>query len=783
MIFRVVVTTIVLRSVLVTGYLDYTSPTGQTLHPRAQDATQPHHQDLDASQPHQARGNFFSGRSYLTLEKLQQRSPDQLPHPGAFVRDPTVDESVSPYWADPDGRSPVNLPPNTLPSQLAPGPSQCPRELEGPCNASALYRTITGRCNNRIYPEFGSSEQPMPRILPPVYDLALMRRRSSSGGLLPNPRVVSLLLREAPVEKPPAHTVLLMQMGQFIDHDLVLTRKVLDAEIKKKCEDCSSWRNPACAPIPLPLHDPFISATVDQTGKRRCLPVIRTLADWRPDSASHMSLQQRNFNTAFLDLSTVYGSTVCRQEALRTYSAGYLKETYKGLLPLLPAELFIDCRTPQRQCFLGGDDRVNEHLALLVMHALYLREHNRLARKLKTINPHWDDERLYQEARRINIAQYQNMIYTEFLPIFLGKTKMKEYKLNPRSFGYYQDYDNQVNPGILNEFASAAFRVGHTMIPDDLRLVDRHYTRTSSIPLVQTFENPSAIFEPGKFEEVLRGLVGTRVNGVDLRLVDTILNRLFENLGVPHSGKDLLALNIARGRDHGIPPYHLYVAACEKKNITLFRDLKQFMPPVSLDLLRKIYSNVQDVDLSVGALAEESLPDALIGPTFSCIIAYQFYNLKRGDRFWYENADAGFSHQQLQSIRKSTLARVICNNLDDVRAKAPAEVFNILSKKNPLHPCDELRGTQMKLWAEDPRHKPRLCVFKDHYYLPGRVVPWSPCRYCVCQPSGEMLCGVNKSGCNHSITDEHCRQVCHRDQPKSRKHVHVTKDLRKVLFG
>ena len=105
-------------------------------------------------------------------------------------------------------------------------------------------------------------------------------------------------------------------------------------------------------------------------------------------------------------------------------------------------------------CFRAGDVRANEHVALASMHTMWVREHNRLASELKRLNKQWDEERVFQEARKIVVAQIQHITYTEFLPKILGYRGLNE----------YQGYDPSIDASVSNVFAAAAFRFGHTLV-------------------------------------------------------------------------------------------------------------------------------------------------------------------------------------------------------------------------------------------------------------------------------------------------------------------------------
>jgi peroxidase len=125
--------------------------------------------------------------------------------------------------------------------------------------------------------------------------------------------------------------------------------------------------------------------------------------------------EQLNQLTSYLDASQVYGYNDESARELRDFRSdlGLLREgpTFPGRKALLPYAngQFIDCRRNLTEstinCFLAGDFRVNEQIGLTVMHTIWMREHNRIAKRLHILNPHWSGEKLYQEARKIVGAQ------------------------------------------------------------------------------------------------------------------------------------------------------------------------------------------------------------------------------------------------------------------------------------------------------------------------------------------------------------------------------------------
>ena len=199
-------------------------------------------------------------------------------------------------------------------------------------------------------------------------------------------------------------------------------------------------------------------------------------------------------------------------------------------------------------CSLVGDHRADENIALHSMHTLWVREHNRIAGELKKLNSHWQEEQLFQTARKITTAVYQHIVFQEWLPRVV------------RPF-HYRRYRALVNPGIMNAFATAAFRFGHSLIPNKFDMLNQNFDRVNKpVTLQEAFFNRGIVNQYG-VEKVMFGLVGNKSEEVDTEFAFSIARRLFVRPGsnVYH---DLTARNIQRGRDHGLPTYGKYRHWC-----------------------------------------------------------------------------------------------------------------------------------------------------------------------------------------------------------------------------
>jgi hypothetical protein len=487
---------------------------------------------------------------------------------------------------------------------------------------------VDGFGNNRDNPAWGSAGDVLLRRAAAAYGDGV----SSPGGVgRPSPRVLSnqLCFQDAPRANAMRATDLFWQWGQFVDHDIDLTQLAGPTETFD---------------IPVPPGD----AHFDPEGSGTVvIRLDRSTYDPATGTDAENPRQQLNAITAFIDASNVYGSDPVRAAALRDPAGGgRLRVSEGGLLPFNTPGL-PNAGGPSPSLFLAGDVRSNEQVGLTALHTLFMREHNRLAAAIAASEPELDDEEIYQRARALVGAQMQVITYEEFLPVLLG----------PGALSPYRGYDPTVHPGIANEFSTAAYRVGHTMLSGLLRRLDARGQTIAegNLPLREAFFAPERLIEEGGIEPLLRGLASHAAQAIDNLVVDDVRNFLFGPPG--QGGFDLAALNIQRGRDHGLAGYNAVREAYGLPRVTRFAEITS--QPALRQALERLYHEVDAVDLWIGALAEDPVAGALVGPLLRAVIAEQFERLRDGDRFWYQTA---FSGGQLAEIEATTLAAVIRRN-------------------------------------------------------------------------------------------------------------------------
>ncbi|VDO48977.1 unnamed protein product [Onchocerca flexuosa] len=127
--------------------------------------------------------------------------------------------------------------------------------------------------------------------------------------------------------------------------------------------------------------------------------------------------------------------------------------------------------------------------------------------ELQAINPHWSDEQLYQESRRIVIAQLQHITFNEFLPILIGKENWSKFKLQLQSSGYSTKYNSNVDPTVINTYAAAAGQFFFTMFGKHPTLYKDDSIKILKRPLNEYFNDPGSLFSTDQIRGILRLVV------------------------------------------------------------------------------------------------------------------------------------------------------------------------------------------------------------------------------------------------------------------------------------
>jgi hypothetical protein len=626
-----------------------------------------------------------------------------------------------------------------------------PQSFRRPSMPNFETQSLDGSRNNRAHPEWGKSGTNYSRVAQANYADG---HSAMVGG--PNTRYVSNRIFNDTSQNIFSENRITQWgfvWGQFLDHTIGLR------------DDAGETAN-----IPFDANDPLESFT-DNLGM---VPFVRSNA--APGTGVTNARQQVNTVSSYVDAWAVYGGT---QERLEWLRAGPVDGNMRNnsaylLLPdrYLPQRdtrgnatdaptMAVDGRLMAQptKAMVAGDVRANENIGLTAVHTLFAREHNRIVSRL----PRWlSEEQKFQIARRIVIAEQQWITYTEFLPS-LGV------RLAP-----YRGYERDADASLSNEFATVGYRA-HSMIHGELELetdADRYspeqlealeakgveVARSEdgdevelAVPLNVAFFNPELVPALG-LGPLLQGIgleseyqndeqIDNQLRSVMFQVPSSDNPECLDGPGLPECFQgvaDVGALDVERGRDHGMPTYNQLRRAYGLAPKTSFRAItgeaieafpsssdltrgNEIDDPDSLDFmelrgrrgeviapdspeadtsvirgvrrttlaarLKAIYGSVDKVDAFVGMVAERHVRGTEFGELQLAIWKRQFEALRDGDRFFYGN-DPGLTmiRRTLNLDYRHSLAQIIAANTDLSLSDLNSNVFLLAEEEEQQAP-------------------------------------------------------------------------------------------------
>ena len=217
---------------------------------------------------------------------------------------------------------------------------------------------------------------------------------------------------------------------------------------------------------------------------------------------------------------------------------------------------------------------------------------------------------------------------------------------------------------ISNIFASVVvddiFGFSHSQYSDVIHRYDKDLlpSKYGHLYLRDNYFSPIRVLKQGGVDPILRGMIVTACQKIDTKASNSIRNYLF---GTNTKGLDLVAMNIQRGRDHGIPHYN---ELRQQLGLGRKNSIEDISPDKQLvRRLRKLFNDdVDNIDAFVGGLAETHVEGGAVGELFATIIADQFLRLREGDRYWFENEKSNTGDKGGKSYRHLTMAELISRN-------------------------------------------------------------------------------------------------------------------------
>ncbi|XP_072004098.1 dual oxidase 1-like [Engystomops pustulosus] len=527
-----------------------------------------------------------------------------------------------------------------------------------------------GWYNNLAYHSMGSKGSKLMRHIPASYADGVYQVAAEPE--LPNPREISkeIMMGESGFPSSKNLTVMAVFFGYHFLAEIVSTEM------------------PACPPEFLNIYIPDGDPVFDPTKKGNVvLPFQRIQWSQNTGKSPNSPREQINTVTAWIDGSSIYGTSHSWCDALRSFSGGKLASGLDGLFPpyttpSLPMWRVRDPstgKTGDKGIYGLGNAMANESPFIQAVNLVWFRFHNYIAEKLSEKHSDWSDEQLFQTARKWVIAIYQNIVVYEWLPALLLKDL-------PR----YNGYNQHVDPSISPEFSLLTAQLIYTMMPSGVYMRDKNCTflnvtnasggMSPALRLCNNFwsrENPN-LKTPVDVNNLLLGMCSQIAEKEDNIVVSDLRDYWYGQ--IQFSRTDLMAASILRGRDMGLPSYNTFrnyygLKAAEWENIS---------NPTIRKQLAALYGNdTEKIELIPGVLSEM---DGSPGDLLKEIILSQFNRLREGDRFWFQNEKNGlFTQDDISVIMNTTFHDVLAAVIDALDNSTRNNVF---VWKND-HPCPQ----------------------------------------------------------------------------------------------
>jgi len=520
------------------------------------------------------------------------------------------------------------------------------------CDPNRKYvRSADGSCNDENDPAMGAAGIRFGRNIP----LTAIKVPTEAEILDPNPREISRELLTRKEFKPVSFlNMFAASWIQFMVHDWV-----------------SHGENEPADPIKLTLapDDPFGSEMI----------ILRTQIDRTRTDADHsIPMSFINENTHWWDGSQIYGSDQATQNKIRSFRGSFRD----GKISMAPnGRLPIDTDGVE----VAGFKR-NWWLGIDLMHQLFVLEHNAIADYLKTLHPDWDDQKLFDHARLINVAVMAKIHTKEWTPAILSNPILKR-GMDANWSGFNEDNGKLIDlfkfikDPVFNGIVGGKkdlHGVPYSMTEEFTSVYRLHSLLPEQIDIRSNSDNRNLMMIPTEFTRDAQAhgyLDKTDGANHQLDMIDFIYSfgtqhpgaltlnnypKFLQNLSVPIVGKmDLGTTDLVRDRERGVPRYNEFRRLLHLKPIKQFEDLTD--DPDVLEKLHRLYGSVEKLDLLIGTLAESHRPDGFgFGETQFQIFLLMASRRLQADRFFTTDFRSGvYTPEGIAWIKKATFKSVL----------------------------------------------------------------------------------------------------------------------------